>query len=124
MRHSILRKLCLVCCAVTFVGLACQVASAQGGRQSAASRLQRPTVSPYLNLFRRGSNGMPNYQTLVRPELQQLKTNSFQQSEISNLRSQIVSEQQQRQTQAIPQTGHESRFREYSHFYPRKQRQQ
>jgi hypothetical protein len=104
--------------AVSFVAVE---ASAQGyGRQSASSRLQRPTVSPYLNLFRRGSNGMPNYQTLVRPELQQLRTNSMQQSEISQLRTEIAAEQRQVQTRELPQTGHESRFRYYSHFYSRK----
>lgn len=110
---------CIACAAVLCSG---GLAFAQNyGRQSAASRIQRPTVSPYLNLFRQGSNGLPNYQTLVRPELQQLRTNSYQQSEITQLRSQVASEQQQAQTRGIPQTGHESRFRYYSHFYSRKQ---
>lgn len=90
------------------------------GRQSAANRLQRPTVSPYMNLFRRGGTGLPNYQTLVRPELQQLQTNGLQQAEISQLRSALVAEQQQTRARTLPQTGHESRFRYYSHFYSRK----
>lgn len=99
----------------------CELLAQRSSRQSAAARIERPTVSPYLNLFRPGSAGLPNYQTLVRPELQQLRTNSVQQSEISQLRSQVNADQQQAQRRGIPQTGHESRFRYYSHFYSRKQ---
>lgn len=89
-------------------------------RQSAASRIERPSVSPYMNLFRQGSNGLPNYQTLVRPELQQLQTNALQKSEIADLRSQVATEEARTQNRGLPQTGHESRFRFYSHYYSRK----
>jgi|SRR3972149_4478917 len=33
----------------------------------------RPTVSPYLNLFRFNNSIIPNYQSLVRPEQQALR---------------------------------------------------
>jgi hypothetical protein len=41
----------------------------------------RPTVSPYLNLFRNDFNNgpLPNYQALVRPLQQQYETNQIQQ---------------------------------------------
>ncbi len=41
----------------------------------------RPTVSPYLNLFRNDFNNgpLPNYQALVRPLQQQYETNQVQQ---------------------------------------------
>jgi hypothetical protein len=52
----------------------------------------RPTVSPYLNLFRpREVGSVPNYFSLVRPQLQQ--------NEINQLNQQVL----QRQTQAIQQ---------------------
>jgi hypothetical protein len=38
----------------------------------------RPTVSPYLNLFRENRGVIPNYQSLVRPQLQQQATNQYQ----------------------------------------------
>jgi len=103
--------------AVTFPKTCC---AQRYSRQSAASRIERPSVSPYMNLFRRGSNGLPNYQTLVRPELQQLQTNALQQAEIRDLRAQQASDDTRAQTRNLPQTGHESRFRFYSHYYSRK----
>jgi hypothetical protein len=42
----------------------------------------RPTVSPYLNLFRNDgfdNRALPNYQALVRPLQQQYETNQMQQ---------------------------------------------
>jgi hypothetical protein len=95
-------------------------ASAQGyGRASAANRLQRPTVSPYLNLYRQGG-GFNNYYTLVRPALQQERINGVQQTEIGQLRSQLATEQQEITQRGLPQTGHRSEFRYYSHFYSKK----
>jgi hypothetical protein len=38
----------------------------------------RPTVSPYVNLFRENNGIVPNYQSLVRPMLQQQQTNIYQ----------------------------------------------
>lgn len=39
----------------------------------------RPTVSPYLNLFRPNNNVIPNYQSLVRPEQEALRFRQQQQ---------------------------------------------
>lgn len=85
-----------------------------------------PTVSPYLNLFRTDLDGSGdfNYQTLVRPQFQQLATNQqFQRqnleisqkvqaiSAMSAYRNPAGSEQQ------YP-TGHQTAFGYYSRFYP------
>lgn len=122
MRVVILPRTCSFVLAVVGAAVvAPEACSAQRySRQSAASRIERPSVSPYMNLYRRGSNGLPNYQTLVRPELQQLQTNALQQSAIADLRSQVATDEVRAQTRSLPQTGHESRFRFYSHFYSRK----
>lgn len=38
----------------------------------------RPTVTPYLNLLRTNTSGLPNYYSLVRPQLNQLEFNQQQ----------------------------------------------
>lgn len=56
----------------------------------------RPTVSPYLNLFRINNNVIPNYQSLVRPEQEalrfrqeQLQLDQQRQRELSQLQSNV-----------------------------------
>jgi len=85
-----------------------------------------PTVSPYLNLFRDDLDGSGdfNYQTLVRPQFQQLATNQqFQRQnmEISQ-RVQAISAQSAYGNPAGSEsqypTGHQTAFGYYSRFYP------
>ena len=84
----------------------------------------RPTVSPYLNLLRfdQRDSGIPNYQTLVRPMLEQRERNRAAQKDISRLQSQVGSLRsdfvRSQQNQAGFRTGHPTRFMTYSHFYP------
>lgn len=101
----------------------------------------RPTVSPYLNLFQNNRNGrfnsaVPNYFSLVRPQLQQLQTNQAQQ-QLLQQQNQMIGQLQgnvqqlQRQQQAgqpVVLTGHsswfgndgqQSRFMNTSRFYSR-----
>ncbi len=78
-----------------------------------------PTVSPYLNLLQNNNqlNGIPNYQSLVRPLLDQ-------QSAIQRQGSSLQRLQQQVNTQGAAggggqrATGHQTYFMHYSHFYP------
>lgn len=78
-----------------------------------------PTVSPYLNLLQNNNqlNGIPNYQSLVRPLLDQ-------QSAIQRQGNSLQRLQQQVNTQAASgaggqrATGHHTSFMYYSHFYP------
>jgi hypothetical protein len=52
-----------------------------------------PTISPYLHLDREEdeSQGIPNYFTFVRPQIEQLQTNRMQQRDIQQLRGQLQS---------------------------------
>jgi hypothetical protein len=65
-----------------------------GHAQSPPRRYEpsRPTVSPYLNLFRPNNNVIPNYQSLVRPEQQALRFRNEQRQ---------FDRQQQRQMQQL-----------------------
>jgi hypothetical protein len=85
-----------------------------------------PTVSPYLNLFREDLEGGGdfNYNTLVRPQLQQQQFN--QQVQRQNLaverQLQAFAAQgdfnPQGSTSQLP-TGHQTVFRYYGRYYPR-----
>jgi hypothetical protein len=85
-----------------------------------------PTVSPYLNLFRDDSIGGENdlnYQTLVRPQLQQQATNDRLQRENFDLnrRLQSIAAQSDYNPQGSanqPPTGHQTVFMYYGHYYP------
>ncbi|MEX2171955.1 MAG: hypothetical protein WD851_21725 [Pirellulales bacterium] len=105
-------------------------ASFGGGSSAPASKpfsgaSTRPTVSPYLNLFREDLEGFSdfNYQTLVRPQLQQQEINQNlqrQQQEI-NIKVQSLSARQAftpQGSQSQMPTGHQTTFRNLSHYYP------
>lgn len=90
-----------------------------------SSHRATPTVSPWLNMFRDDLTGEGdlNYQTLVRPQLQQQQFNN--QLERQNLelgrRVQAVSAQSAYQPQGSQQmypTGHPTAFMNYMHYYP------
>ncbi len=62
---------------------------------------RRPTVSPYLNLFRFNNGVVPNYQSLVQPEQESLRFQQRQQiynrqqtQQIGQLRSNVTQLQQ------------------------------
>jgi hypothetical protein len=96
--------------------LLCNDAHAQQGNQRPyAGRYQpsRPTVSPYMNLFRRDRGPLPNYHLYVRPILQQESINAQTGAAVQQLESSI------RQTQTTPSgpTGISSGYRNFSHYY-------
>jgi hypothetical protein len=78
----------------------------------------RPTVSPYLNLFRFNDSVIPNYQSLVRPEQQaqrfrqqQIQIDNRRQQELQQLQSSVRVLQQPRvDTELIAPTGKGSWF--------------
>ena len=94
----------------------------------------RPTVSPYLNLTSRSSNGMSNYHTMVRPQLDQEQVNvrrqqqaSRQQQELGQIQSQFRQSQSQAASAMITgRMGWSSRgmprHGTYLNFYPGFQR--
>jgi len=85
-----------------------------------------PAVSPYLNLFRDDFDGGGdfNYQTLVRPQFQQIATNQQFQRQNNELsqRVQSISAQGAFQNPAGSETqyptGHQTTFGYYGTFYP------
>jgi hypothetical protein len=84
-----------------------------------------PTVSPYLNLFRDDFDGNDdfNYQTLVRPQLEQQRFNEQVQRQAMdiNRRLQSMSAQPDFNPQGnrnVMPTGHQTVFMNYGHYYP------
>jgi hypothetical protein len=81
----------------------------------------KPTVSPYLNLLQNNQN-LPQYQTLVRPFLEQQSINDFNQRESQLMRRQINTLQGRSAGAGtgvgpMRSTGHPTRFMNYSHYY-------
>ncbi len=85
-----------------------------------------PTVSPYMNLFREDFGGASdlNYQTLVRPQLNQMQANQQFQRANTDLsqRVQAISAQSAFRNPAgsetVTPTGHQTTFGFYGRFYP------
>jgi hypothetical protein len=90
-----------------------------------AGHTPSPTISPYLNLFRDDLDGSSdfNYQTLVRPMLQQQQFNQQIERQAMEMarRMQSMAAQSdynpQGSTTQFP-TGHQSVFMYYGHYYP------
>lgn len=89
----------------------------------------RPTISPYLNLTRFNNSALPNYYSLVRPQLQQQAINQQQQqiriqqqNAITNLRTSLISTQQEISGTGIGSwfqvNGTRAQFQNTSRFYP------
>ncbi len=86
---------------------------------------REPTVSPYLNLFRDDDDRddqVPNYFTLVRPQLEQQQKNRAQNRELQRLGRTIrtLEYQQQLNTSTatgVPSTGHRTRFFDTTGYY-------
>jgi hypothetical protein len=92
---------------------------------------QQQTVSPYLNLLNRQGTGLPNYQTLVRPQLQTDQNFARQQSQIQRLQRQQAGLASgvgnlgaprgvSMQIRGTGQVSH-NRFMETSHYFPVRQ---
>jgi hypothetical protein len=84
-----------------------------------------PTVSPYLNLFREDLQGESdlNYQTLVRPMLQQQQFNEQMQRQGIEIAGRLQSIAAQADfnpqgSQSMYPTGHKTVFNYLGHFYP------
>ena len=89
----------------------------------------RPTLSPYLNLARDDLStgaGLPNYQALVRPALEQYKKNQQHRRELTQLKRQADESRKyfprQNAGQGIRSTGHPTRHRNFLHFFPQFER--
>jgi hypothetical protein len=102
-------------------------ACAARAQQPFSNIQQSPTVSPYLNLLNRTNAGLPTYQTLVRPALDQQDQNIQQQQQINQLKQHqksLVANQERGMSQRgisneIRGTGHVTVFMDYLHYYQR-----
>jgi len=99
-----------------------------GGQLYYDSIYNRPTVSPYLNLLNPGAaaNSVPNYFTLVKPQLEQRAALTQQRADISRLNRQVSAgpRRSQRQQSQIRSTGHATQFMYYGPYYRQMQRRQ
>ena len=80
-------------------------------------RPQRDTTSPYLNLLRDDSGPLPNYFSLVRPQLNQQATN-YQNNAASSLQNLSIQRLEDfAESRKSGPTGSGSVFGDRSHFY-------
>jgi hypothetical protein len=109
------RFLALALAGAALVVLAPQTAWAQyvGRYMGRADNPVGPTVSPYLNLIGNQVSGVTNYQSLVRPLINQDRAIQYQGSSINYLARQAA-----QQGAAQRATGHASFFMNYMHYYP------
>ncbi|MEX0679721.1 MAG: hypothetical protein WD063_21810 [Pirellulales bacterium] len=75
-----------------------------------------PTVSPYLNLLQNNGFGVTNYQSLVKPLINQGNAIQQQGHSIGNLQRQ-VSQQAYGAGGTRRGTGHATYFMNYGHYY-------
>jgi hypothetical protein len=74
-----------------------------------------PTVSPYLNLLQSNQFGATNYQSLVRPLINQGNAINRQANSLNRLQQQVSGGGGGGGSRG---TGHTTFFMNYSHFYP------
>ncbi|MFO0817920.1 MAG: hypothetical protein U1A77_08265 [Pirellulales bacterium] len=94
---------------------------ASGGRYQSRSG---PTITPYLDYFRRDNGQLTPYHNFVQPKFQlrenQQQVDSFMRQEMTRgatLQREVNQLQQMRQSTARP-TGSGATYMNYSHFYP------
>ncbi len=78
-----------------------------------------------MNLLNNSQPGATNYQSLVRPQLEQIAFNSRQSSAVNQLQRKgapVRSQSSAQGNQQLRGTGHQTRFNDRSHFYPNAQR--
>jgi hypothetical protein len=77
-----------------------------------------PAFSPYLNLFRQGTNPAINYYGIVRPEIDFRTSIQGLQQDVGALTAPPTGHDPGA-TQALPPTGHTPRFQNYGTYYGR-----
>lgn len=105
---------------MVFVVLA-SVRSADAQRFSSRSSFTRPTLSPWLNLYRRDSGPLDNYHTFVRPEQRLRRTLEQQRAGIQRQNAAIHSLGRQvsrlERPSGVRPTGTGGTFMNYLHYY-------
>jgi hypothetical protein len=113
-----LHFLALVAAALAIVVTVPQLAPAQGVGggfyMGSADNPNGPTVSPYLNLLQSNTFGVTNYQSLVKPLIEQSSAIRRQGRAINQVQQQLYSGP----NYGASPSGRGSHFMFYSHFYP------
>ncbi len=105
---------------ISLSALTAPVRAAERTRRPFETDDRRPRVSPYLNLVNNNQPGATNYQSLVRPQLEQQAVNRNQRAALSRMqrtaptRSQSTSQGNQH----LRGTGHRTTFDDLSRYYP------
>ena len=94
-------------CSTLLVALGVLALVASTSQAQPPAPIAQPTVSPYLNLARRGSSAL-NYYNLVRPQTQLYGSVQQLQQQVGANRQEITGMQQSQQ--ALPPTGHPAGF--------------
>ena len=97
--------------------------AASDGQQPYGPYQPRPTLSPWLNMFRRDTGPLDNYHTFVQPRFQaqqafQTQQGAIEQQQfnIDSLGHDVTQLEAQRHAQIHP-TGTASTYMNYSHYY-------
>jgi hypothetical protein len=104
------RLTCILLSFIAVLALAVAPVQAQGARRYQPSR---PTVSPYMNLFRNNVGPLPNYYSLVRPQINQLAVNNQVATQQAQQSASLNMLQSQTAKQAATPTGKNSWFMTY-----------
>jgi hypothetical protein len=100
--------------------------SAQQARVTPRYAPTKPTVSPYLNLLRNDAGALPNYYSLVRPQLNQARFNERAATELNKQAVEIELTRDEFSQIEVTPTGkaswffnksEKSGFRNTSHFF-------
>jgi len=109
-------RMILMIAGLAIVLMSPSLASAQY-RSSVSDNPNGPTVSPYLNLLNNNNNiGLPAYQTLVKPLVEQQNAIQRQGNSIQRLQQQVGPGGTRG---GGGTTGHMTYFMNYSHYYSR-----
>lgn len=117
---SIVLKTSAWCRLTVLAGVLCCLSGEPAAAQPPRYTPSRPTVSPYLNLLRNDNGTMPNYYSLVRPQLDQ---QAFDRQATQNSRMNSIAIRKLESLSTNPTgapTGSGSTFNNLSHYYPRR----
>ena len=82
-------------------------------------------MSPYLQLLRPEALEVPNYQTLVRPQIEMREAEARNQMAIQQLQNEVATGMPSMRTGGsvmVRPTGHSSQFMNLLHFFPQRGR--
>lgn len=125
-----MRRLPLIAACVLVVSFACtaQAQYKSKPRPFDGAGGRRPTVSPYMQLLNNNTGFATNYQSLVRPQVEQNNFNARSASAIRGLQRDAAASSTRSASSTegnvkMRKTGHASTRENYSHYYPQLGRQ-